>query len=356
MAVVVADGARAGGVGEARRPRPDARHLMPAGVGVALVQPIWSVRRHRPPAGIVSHRARRADVVVARLVELNPAGRPAGLRREMAVVVGRPGRLTLATRPVVREEHDDRVLPLPHVLQHAPQAPDVLVDTVDHRGVDRHIAGVQALVSGIERVPRPGLIARFVIAGRQRGPRWDHAQLDLTGMTTGANLVPSDGVDIVVFGNVLGHGHQRRVGRRMCGVEEERLARSCCLARTDHRDRLVGEIVGEVIAVGISVGVDQMVVGEQGMGLVQVGERLEVAVVPLESPLTRPRVHRSIGRHVGVSGEVPLTDHQRGVAMVTQHLRGRGHIGGEFAAIARIPGVVLGNMPHPRGMGVDAGE
>ena len=274
----------------------------------------------------------------------------------MGVVARRPARPALAAGAVVGEEDDDRVVPLAHLLQRGPQSAEVLVDPVDHRRVDSHVAGVQPLFGGGQLVPRQDVGSFPGVARRQRCPRRDDPQRQLTGVTAGADLVPANGVDVVVAGDVLRHRHQWGVRRRMGEVQEERLGRARCLAFADHRDRPGGELVGQVEVVRVAVDVDLMVVLDQPVRLVEVGERVEDPEESVEAALQWPRMHRAVGGDIGVAAQVPLAGHHRRVAGGAQDLRRGGDVVGEFAAIAGEPGVVLGDVADPGRVGVDSGE
>ena len=119
---------------DALGPREDARHRVTARVRVDLVEPPGCVAEHRPTPRVVRRRGRAADLVDASQVRLDVVA-----LEEMHVVRRRPGRLAFTRRPVVGDEEEDRVLQLPHLVERAQHAPDVLVEVVDHARVDGHV-------------------------------------------------------------------------------------------------------------------------------------------------------------------------------------------------------------------------
>ena len=77
--------------------------------------------------------------------------------------------------------------------------------------------------------------------------------------------------------------------------------------------------------------VDGVVVGDQ-FGMELVGFALQKAVETVEAPSQRPLVERSRRRALIERGQVPLTDGERGVALVAQYL---GHGGRAVADVAQ---------------------
>ena len=149
----------------------------------------------------------------------------------------------------------------------------------------------------------------------QRRSRRQQPELDLALVAAAADLVPAGAVDALVAADVGGLGDEGRVGGAVREVEEERLARVGRLAFLHEGDRPVGEVVGEEVARRVLVPFDDVVVVDEPMRMVQVRERLEEAVVPLEAALHRPRVLAGRRRTVGVAAEVPLADREGGVAV-----------------------------------------
>ena len=68
----------------------------------------------------------------------------------------------LGTGPIVGREQDDRVVKVARVLELRQDTADLAVHPVDHRGVDRHLRGLEGLLLLGELVPRDrmALLAR----------------------------------------------------------------------------------------------------------------------------------------------------------------------------------------------------
>ena len=81
------------------------------------------------------------------------------------------------------------------------------------------------------------------------------------------------------------------------------------------------EVVGEVVAVGVGVDLDRVVVLDQPVGVVEVGEPVEEPVEAVEAALAGPGVAGPGVGLVGVLGQVPLAHHAGGVAGVAQQSR-----------------------------------
>ena len=147
-----------------RRPAPatapgpvqDERHRVAAHVGVDLVEPERRVRRHRPAPRVVDEGLRSAGQVDAVAVELRILEVLHVLRHEGAEVGRRAARLALARGAVVGQEHEDRVVGLAQLLERGVEAPDRLVDAVDHRREDLHVPGVERLVGAGRGCPTAG--------------------------------------------------------------------------------------------------------------------------------------------------------------------------------------------------------
>ena len=156
--------------------------------------------------------------------------------------------------------------------------------------------------------------------------------------------------------HVVGLGVERGVHGAVGEVEEEGLVGVRRLALAHHRHGPVGEVVGEVVAVGVVVDLDLVVVLDQAVGVVQVGEGVEEAVEAVEAPLAGPRVLGPGVRAVGVLGQVPLADHQGRVAVVAQDLGQGGDVVGQLHGVAGEAGVEVGDRAEAGPVGVEAGE
>ena len=274
----------------------------------------------------------------------------------MEDVVRRPVDLALPTGPVVGQEHHHGVLPHPEFLEGLTQAPHTAVDVRDGGGVGGHVAGEEP--TGVVRqvVPRHHVVAVLPVALRQTRPGRHHAQVELPFVSATAHLVPASVVDPVEGGDVLGAGVEGGVGGGMGEVEEERLIGPDGVALAHHGDRLVGEVVGQVVAVGVGVDVEVGIVGDELVGMVEVGEGVEDAVEALEAPLQWPRVHRAGRRRVGVTTQVPLPHTERRPPGVPERL---GHGDGVVGQLRPIPGkagVVLGDVADAGPMRGQSGQ
>ncbi len=219
-----------------------------------------------------------------------------------------PRLVTLARRAVVAREHDDRVVPLAARLEFGAQPTQVLVDTVDHGGIDLLVAGEElAFVVG-EVVPGRDGVFGLVVAGRQLGVLGDDPELLLAREALLSDDVPTCGVLPLVLGHVVGLRLEGRMHGAVGEVEEERLVGMVGAELTDHADGLIGQVVGEVVVVVELVDVEHPVVLEQLVRLVEVREPVEDPVVALEPDLERPRLLRPAHRVVAVLAQVPLAD------------------------------------------------
>ena len=328
---------------DAVRPRHDERDRVTALVRVDLVEPERRVARHRPTARVVRRGGRAAD-----LVDPGEVGVEVVALEEVHVVRGRAAHLAFPGRAVVGGEHEDRVVELAEVVERRDHPAHVLVDAVDHARVDLHVPGEQALLVDGEVVPRPHVVVALGVPRCELHARRHHPELLLAREPLGAQRVPTRVVATAVLLDVLGAGVQRRVHRPVRDVTEERPRRVGRLLRADHRDRAVGDVVGEVVVVGIPVDLDGMVVLHQPVRVVQVGERVDDAVVLVEAALERPAVARTLGA-VTVLGEVPLAHRHRGVAgLVAQDLGHRHDVGCELARVAGEAGVARGRRCRAR--------
>ena len=86
--------------------------------------------------------------------------------RELLEVLRTAVDLALARRTVVRGEQHDRVVPLAELLEGRAQAPQALVDRLDHGRVDLHVAGEELLLHLGEVVPWLDVVVGLGVAGR----------------------------------------------------------------------------------------------------------------------------------------------------------------------------------------------
>ncbi len=165
------------------RPAQHERHPDPALVGVLLVAAERGVADLRPAQRVVALRPRAADLVdpVQAVLEVlrHPVLEGGGVERAE--------RRALGARPVVRHDHEDRVVEAADPLQEVDQAPELGVGVVDHRRVRLLHAGEQAPLLRRHVVPRHDAgVVRW-----QRRVRRDDAQPDLPPVPVRADDVPA---------------------------------------------------------------------------------------------------------------------------------------------------------------------
>ena len=232
-----------------------------------------------PP--MTSRAARSRSIEFGRLLVVKHA--------ECIEILRRPEHLPLARGAIVRRQDYKRIVPLAEFLEGLTDSPDALVDCPDHRRVDFHVAGEQALLVRRQFVPRLDVVAGLAVAGRKLGAGRNDAELDLLLEPRGANRVPAQFITAAVPLDILALGMQRRVYGRMRKIKEDRLGRIRSFRRPDHRYRAIGEIVGQIIAVRIAFGCDLRLSTINVGRMMIVGEGLEEAVEPVEAALHRPR-------------------------------------------------------------------
>ncbi len=303
-------------------------------MGVDLVEAKRRAGGHRPAARVVRCGGRTTD-----LVQTGQIGIGVDRSEQMRVVGAGALGLALAGGPVVRGEQEDRVVQLAELLERRAQPPELLVDVVDHRGVDGHVPREQPLLLRRQVVPADDVVTVLGVGERQHGVGRQDAELKHPLEALLAEGVPAGGVAALVLGDVLGLGVQRRVHGAVRHVEEERLGGVGGLEALDHRDRLVGDVVGEVVARRVLVDLHRGVVTDEAVRVVQVGEAVQEPVEPLEPALAGPGVPRPGVGAVGVLGQVPLADHQRRPACVAQDLGRRHAVVRQLHRVAREPRV-----------------
>ena len=139
-------------------------------------------------------------------------------------------------------------------------------------------------------------------------------------------------------------------------IHEERLGGMGRPQLVDHAQGLVGQVVGEEVAAGVVVDVDVVVVLVQPVGLMEVGEGVEDPVVAVEAPLQRPAGLGSAVAEVGVLGEMPLAEHQRGPARVSEDLGHQDRVVPQLEGVAGKTGVPVGNGGHAGHVVVESRE
>ncbi len=296
-----------------RRPARDKRCRDPALVHPVLVPPEWCIARIRPRQPIAH-------------VRIDPA------RRQPVLAIVETRRTAFRAAPVVRQEHHQRVVPLPQRLDLPEHPSDAGVHPFDLRRVDRHLQVHQLLVFLL--LPGPGLL----ITRRYRPVFANQTHLDHALPSLFAQPIPALTIFALVFRDILGPGVQGPVRRGVGQIEKEGLV---VLSRfVEKLHCMVGEGVGHVEAVfGWLIGpiVNCHLSGNTlGLGLAGV----EVAI---ESPIGRPV--RTLLAHV------PLARHQRAIARRLQCLGNRDALLVQIALIGGIT-LVAHHEPDARLVGV----
>ena len=133
-------------------------------------------------------------------------------------------------------------------------------------------------------------------------------------------------------------------------VGEERTVRAHALAVADHRHQLVDHVFADVIAVfgGLRL-VDHVVVADQRR-VELIGLAFEKAVEAIEPTSERPLLERTCSRALFHRGEVPLSDAERRVALVSQHLGNGGCVVADVTELVREAGAEVRHRTHPDGV------
>ena len=135
-----------------RRPGHDQRIRRAAlEVRVALPHLERRVERPGPPGGVVVVGLRAAELVQ----QLEVLLRGVGDAVEELVLVDRPVRPAFSRRAVVGDQHDDRVLELPAVLEVVEQPTELVVEVAQEARVHLGHPTEQRLLVVTERIPRP---------------------------------------------------------------------------------------------------------------------------------------------------------------------------------------------------------
>ena len=305
---------------------------------VALPEPQGRVAGPRPSPGVVVVRAEAAPVVERGQVVLDRLGDARG----EAVLVHAALDPTLGARPVVREEEDERVVELPHLVEERDEPPDLGVGMAEEAGEHLLHPGVHAPLVGREGGP----VGYPRWSRRERGALGDHAAVELAGEDALPPRLPASVVAAAVGLDPLGGHVVGGVHRPKGQVEKEGLVR-CGVVLVEHtRDGPVDEILAQVVAVLRRPGrVDVVVVGHEVRSPL-VGVALQEAVVALEAEPERPVVEGSRRRAVVAGDEMPLPDGQGPVARVAQDAGQRGGGLGDAGRIAGIGHRDVGEETH----------
>ena len=224
------------------RPGDDARVRRPAIELVALPHLERRVERHRPAVRVVVVGPRAPEVVDLGQV----LGRSSATPLANFISLTDPFGPTFAARSVVRDDDDHRVLELIGRLEVVEQAPDVMVGVGEEAGVDLGHPGEQALLVGVQRLPRTGRVEfreRQAIGScprlgrpdrvdrRELRVRGDDAQLLLPGQRLLAHgLVAHVELALELVAPLL-----RGVVRSVAGARARSTGRTACPARSPWR-------------------------------------------------------------------------------------------------------------------------
>ena len=236
MGVLVADLPASGDPG---RPGHDEGIGGTAAVDLALPAPEGRVAGPRPAPRVVVVGRRSAQVVDA----LEVLGEVLRHHVEEEHLVERAGRTALGGGPVVGDDHDERVVQHPDLLEGVEHAAEVVVEVGQEPGVDLHHARVQPPLVRAQRRPLGdvGVVPRQLRVSREQAdlllPR-EH------GLPVG---IPA----LVELSRVLGDPVFRRMVRSVPGPGreqgEEGLLGGVDVRVQDELDGLVGEILAEVV-------------------------------------------------------------------------------------------------------------
>ena len=241
--------------GDARRPggdegRADAAFVHPG--LVTAVRGVGGAREARPEAEVGCRATRFSLWVVAAIAHHD-----------------------LSAGTVIGGEEDEGILVSAHGLELSDDAADLLIHTVDHRGVDGHLRGLEVALLIGEFGPRERAVhfagteflhrvgegvgrADVTFEGRQRGIGYAHDLL--AGETRGAQGFPAGEILVTIFGDVLRQGLQGEVRGDERDVVEERLIGVVRCMVLEALDGVVGNGDAGVIAFLIGGSLDEHVI------------------------------------------------------------------------------------------------
>ena len=302
-----------------RRPVDDRPVAGAAPVGCDLLRPlVRRAHRVRPADRVVVVRVRAAEVVQPLDHELGRLERCGAVEVDH-LVVGAVQRALGGGAVVADDVVDERVLEDAEFLDGVEQPAHVVVGELEEAGVDLHLAPKDRLQVLRHLVPGGDLL----VAGRQLGVRWDHAELLLLGERPLAQRVPAVVERALVLVGPLRSDVVRCVRRAGREVREEGLVRHERLLLADPLDRLVRHVGHEVVALFrrlLGLDRDRALVDRR---VVLMGLPADEAVEVLEAAPGRPVVegpHRARLPHRHL---VALAELRRRVAVQLQRLRER---------------------------------
>ena len=176
----------------------------------------------------------------------------------------------LRARSVVREEQYEGVLERAHRAELVEHPADLLIHAVDHRGVDRHLRGLEPALNLGEPFPRNRPV-QFALAQlrdgvgecigraeilveRRQGPDLQ-TQLPLAYVPFLPQPIPANKIPVFVARDVIGFGMQRKVGRVEREVLEEWPVGIPGRVLSQAFDRVIRRDPGEIAAaLGFHIG------------------------------------------------------------------------------------------------------
>ncbi len=348
-------------------PGDDARVTGSAVELVALPHLERRVEGHRPTVRVMVVGLRAAEIVEEREVVLDRVGDPV----EELHLVDRPVRATFTRGAVVRDEHDQRVVPIAELLEIPEQPPDLIVGVREEPGVDLGHSAEQRPLVGRQRRPGTGHVhhrERLPVGpgpALGRADRIQRRQFGL-GRHEAEFLLPGEGLlahgliahveSPLVLGDPLRRGVVGGMARARRVVEQERLLGGDRLRVTDELNRLVGEIHGQVIALlGRPRLIDGVVVVDQ-IRIPLAGLGPQEPVPALEAAPARPVATRRCEVHLVIGTQVPLADHVGVPAELAENLGQHAVLGGNRAAGVREADGRLGDAGHAVAGVVAAGQ
>ncbi len=329
-------------------PRDDARNGHAALMDLALPPLQWRVAGHGPAPWIVVVAEWPTDLVdpsvhlaCARRVEVREPG-----------FVDRPLLPTFRARPVVRHDHDHRVVRFPEVVDECQHPSDLLVRVGQIGREALHEPFPEGLLLVIEVLPggHPGW------SWRQAGALRDDPDTELPGVGLLAPPIPSLGETAPVAIDPLRGRVMRGVAGARTEVEEIGLVGIDRPQISEEFDGPVGQIGAQVVAVVRRAGWPDRVIVVIERGHELVGLPTVEPVPPVEPAAQGPGGART--GHVGLvfRAEVPLADRVGGIAVSLQDLGQIAVLTGRLAPVAGVPDGQVRHPAHSAAVVVATGE
>ena len=302
--------------------------------GVALVQLVGGVERHRPPDRVMAVCRGATQFVEEAHAVLDGVDVPV---EELALVDG-PVRPALTAGAVVADDDDDGVVELTGLLEIVQDAADLRIGVGQETGEHLGHAGEQLLLVLAELVPRPHRVLLrpgLPVRAGDIAVRVDRGELGVRCDDAEPLLVLQHDLSVPLVTHVEGAGVAvRPFGEHMMwrvpGARAD--VGEPGLVRCDHRrianefDGPVGHVLGEVVALLRRGGrLDRMAVVDQ-LRVPLVGLAAHEPVEPVEAAGQRPV--SAGGSEIGLlqGRQMPFSDTGRAVSAFGQHLRDQGGV------------------------------